>query len=299
MHVLITGGTGFIGQGLVTELLKNQNSVTLVTRHPQAHKSEKAANQDFLAWDADWTDAMERADAVVNLAGENIFGQRWTDKVKKKLYNSRIDTTRKLVNAIEAADDRPGVMVSASGINYYGHGGDRYLREEDEPGSDFLARLCVDWEKEARKVEQYNVRLAIPRISIVLEKQGGALAQMLLPFKLFAGASIGEGSQFFPWIHRLDLCRIILFMLNEPLEGPFNAAAPNPVRMNEFVQQLADQLNRPAWFRIPTWAMELALGEAATPILASLRPSVEKLQKAGFNFHYEYLDEAFGAILQD
>lgn len=298
MNILITGGTGFIGSYLRTLLLQEGHLLTIVTRSPDKYKNESAKNQRFVSWDENLAVQMEKADAVINLAGASIFGKRWTEEVKEKIYNSRIRCTEQLVAAIEEVNDRPSVMISASGADYYGGSGDQVLDESAEPGDSFLANVCIDWEQAARQVTDLGVRLTIPRIGVVLEEDGGALQQMLLPFKLFVGGPIGSGNQYFPWIHMLDLCRGLMYPIeNENLEGPYNLNAPNPVTMDEFASELASQLRRPSLFRVPEFVLDIVLGEAANPVVTSKRMKPRKLQQYDFEFRFAYLREALGDIL--
>ncbi len=298
MNILITGGTGFIGAELCPMLLREGHYITVITRSPKEHQNEEAKNQQFISWDSDLVVAMEQADAVINLVGENIFSQRWTEEVKKSIYTSRIGNTKKLVEAIKEAENSPGVMISASAAGYYGGRGTGILTEDEPEGKDFLAQVCVDWEKAAKPVHEAGVRLAIPRIGIVLEKGGGALQKMLPPFRFFVGGPIGRGTQFVPWIHRHDLCRGLIFPLeNEELEGPYNLNAPNPVTMEELAKALGDVLNRPSIFRVPEFVLDIVLGEAADPILESLRLKPEQLQKTEFQFQFPHVREALSEIL--
>jgi|AntRauTorcE11897_2_1112592.scaffolds.fasta_scaffold02621_3 uncharacterized protein (TIGR01777 family) len=298
MNILITGGTGFIGSELCAMLLQQGHYLTIITRSPKQHAEEQAKNQQFISWDANLTEVMEKADAVINLVGENIFGQRWTDEVKERIYSSRIDNTQRLVSAIKQSEDPPNVMVSASAAGYYGGRGTDVLDEEEPPGKGFLSKVCVDWEKAAAPVQQAGVRLAIPRIGIVLEKGGGALQKMVPPFKFFVGGPIGRGTQFVPWIHRHDLCRGLLYPLeNEGFEGVYNLNAPNPVTMEELANAIGDVLNRPSAFRVPEFLLNIVLGEAAKPILESLRVQPKHLQNAGFECRYQKVREALSEIL--
>ena len=298
MNIFITGGTGFIGSYLRTVLLRDGHLLTILTRDPDQYAGEVAKNQRFVSWDDDLVPEMEKADVVINLAGYPIFGERWTDQVKKKIYSSRISTTDQLVEAIEQTNNRPDLMISASAANYYKDGGDNVLDESAEPADNFLAQVCIDWEKAAQPVTDLGVRLTIPRIGIVLERDGGVLQQLLLPFKLFVGGSIGSGDQYFPWIHMLDLCRGLTYPIaNKDFEGAYNLNAPNPVTMDKFTHTLAEQLHRPSFFRVPESIIKLILGEAAVPILMSLRMQPKKLQQHGFKFQYEYLEEALGEIV--
>lgn len=298
MNILITGGTGFIGSELCPMLLQQGHYLNIITRSPKRHASEQAKNQQFISWEADLVSAMNKADAVINLVGENIFGQRWTDEVKKRIYNSRIENTNKLIEAIKQAEDRPEVMISASAAGYYGGRGTDVLDEHEPVGDGFLAKVCVDWEKAAWQVKETGVRLVIPRIGIVLEKGGGALQKMLPPFKFFVGGPIGRGTQFVPWIHRHDLCRGLLFAMEDKgFSGVYNLNAPNPVTMETLAEAIGNTLNRPSALRVPEFVLNTVMGEAAQPILESLRLEPANLKSAGFEFHFPHVHEALSDVL--
>lgn len=297
MHVLITGGTGFIGTELRAMLLRGGHSIVVITRAPKKYENEKAKNQQFISWEDDLVTAMNESDAVINLVGENL-AQLWTDEVKKRLIASRVETTQKLVQAIQKADQPPEVMISASGISYYGDRGEDILDEGEPAGNGFLPRLCIKWEEAAKPAEEAGVRLVIFRNSVVLEKGGGALQYMLPIFKLGLGGSIGDGKQYFPWIHMLDACRAMEFALNNnQVSGIHNLTSPNPVTMNELVDKLGDVLRRPTFFRVPEFALKMIVGEAAAPILDSLRAQPKKLQQSGFQFRFPYIKEALADII--
>lgn len=296
--ILITGGTGFIGQELRELLLQEGHTLIVVTRSPEKYKDEAASNQQFISWDDNLIDAVNRTDAIINLAGENIFGQRWTEEVKQRIYDSRIDTTRKLVEAMEKADSKPEVFISASASGYYGDQGDQVVDEHHKAGDDFLARVCMDWETESQKASAFGVRVVNPRIGIVLEEGGGALGKMITPFQFFVGGPVGNGKQYMSWIHRTDLCRGLIYpIINEELKGAYNLCAPNPVTMNEFAETLGAVMNRPAIFRVPVFALKLLYGDAAKPITDSIRMQPQKLQIAGFEFGFEELEEALADII--
>ena len=296
-QILITGGTGFIGTHLSEILMRDGHYLTIVTRSPEAHKSEEAKNQKFISWD-ELSTVMDSIDVVINMAGENLFGQRWTSEVKEKLYNSRIKSTRKLVDAIRASLSKPEVFISTSGVNYYGDSADEVITEESEPGDDFLANLCIDWEKEAEQASELGVRVVIARFGIVLEKNGGVIEKMKLPFQLFVGGPVGSGDQYMPWIHMDDLCSILIYaMENEKLKGPLNACSPEPVTMNEFADALGEVMNRPSFFRVPEFVLDIVLGEAAVPVTGSLRVQPKVLQKSGFEFEYEDVETAIADIM--
>lgn len=298
MKILITGGTGFIGTELRSMLLRQEHHLTVITRNPAEYEDEQAKNQQFISWNDSLVEAMEQADAVINLVGSPIFGQRWTKEIKERIYSSRIDNTKKLVEAIGKSKTPPEVMVSASAVGYYGDRGDDILDNSEPAGDGFLSKVCKDWEAAAREVETHGVRLAIPRIGIVLETGGGAMQQMLLPFKLFVGGPVGSGEQYFPWIHMKDLCRGLEYpLLDNEFEGTYNLCAPTPVTMNEFASRLGEVMNRPSFFKVPEFALRLALGEAADSILESIRTQPKRLQKTGFEFYFEDLKEALADIL--
>ena len=296
-QILITGGTGFIGSYLSEILMRKGHYITIVTRSPEAHKNEEAKNQRFVSWD-ELSSVMGSIDVVINMAGENLFGKRWTPEVKENLYNSRILTTRKLVDAIRASVSKPEVFISTSGVNYYQDSGDEVITEQGEAGDDFLANLCIDWEKEAELASGLGVRVVIARFGIVLEKDGGVIEKMKLPFKLFVGGPVGSGDQYMPWIHMEDLCRILVYsMENEELEGALNACSPEPVTMNQFADALGDVMNRPSFFRVPEFVLDIVLGEAAVPVTGSLRVQPKVLQKSGFEFEFDDIGTALADIM--
>lgn len=296
--ILITGGTGFIGSYLSDQLLKQGHYLTIITRSPGRYSEEQAKNMQYVGWDDDLVDAVNRCDYIINLAGESLFGQRWTNEVKSSIYDSRILTTRKLVALIEKAENRPELFISASAVGIYGDSGDTILNESNPAGSDFLAEVCKDWEKEALKASEYGVRVAIPRFGIVLEENGGMLEKMLLPFKLFIGGPIGSGNQYVPWVHMTDLCNAILFPIeNSELTGPYNACSPEPQTMDVLADTLGKVMNRPSFFKVPESLLKLVLGEAAQPALSSLRVQPKVLQASGFTFEFKDLEEALADIV--
>jgi uncharacterized protein (TIGR01777 family) len=298
MNILLTGGTGFIGSELCPMLLRDGHYLNILTRNPEKHGEQQAKNLKFISWNTPLIAVMEWADAVINLAGESIFGRRWNEQVKKKIYHSRIDNTKKLVDAIKEADYPPQVMISGSAAGYYGGAGVHVLREEDPPGDDFLANVCVVWEKAAAPAQDAGVRLVLARLGIVLEKEGGMLQQLLPFFRFFVGGPIGRGTQFVPWIHRRDLCRSFIYLLeNEQLEGPFNVNAPNPVTMEELAEAIGDVMNRPSVLRVPEFVLKKVLGDAAEPALASLRMQPEHLLESGFELRFNDIREALSDIL--
>lgn len=278
-------------------LLKQGHYLTIITRSPESYKSEESKNQKFITIEK-VSSVMDSTDIVINLAGENLFGQRWTDTVKKRIYDSRILITRSLVDAIRASEKKPDVFISASGINYYEPAGDDVITEESKAANDFLAKVCKDWENEAIQARDLGVRVVISRFGIVLEKGGGVIEKMKLPFSLFVGGAIGPGTQYMSWIHMKDLCNSIVFAIeHEEINDVFNATAPEPVTMDQFASAMGNVMNRPSIFRVPEFALNIILGEAAVPVVSSLNVQPKVLQKAGFEFEFDDLEMALGEIL--
>ena len=304
MKIAITGATGFVGNRLVKKLTANEQQILVLTRNPQKAKllfsSAKFPNVEVVGYQitesGTWQQAIAGCDAVVNLAGEPI-AERWTTEYKKAILESRQLGTQKIVQAISQANAKPSVLINASAIGYYGTSETATFDENSPPGSDFLAQVCQAWEAEAAKVKELGVRLAILRIGIVLG-EGGALARMIPPFKLFAGGPLGNGKQWFSWIHLDDLVNLIWEILQHPeFEGIFNATSLNPVRMSELCQTLGEVLNRPSWLPVPDFALELLLGESAKVVLEGQQVLPARLQMAGFRYQYSTLKQALTAIV--
>ena len=290
--ILITGGTGFVGSYLAEELVKRAYEVVIISR--SKHQTKK--NGVRFATYEQLEESVNGSYAVINLAGHNLFDERWSDEVKEKILNSRVDITRKVVQAIQVATKKPEVFISASAVGYYGNRGSEFLREDSFPGDDFLSDVCKQWEEDAQKAEVK--RIVIPRIGIVLEKNGGALGKMLTPFKLFVGGPLGNGKQYFPWIHMKDVVFSILESIeNENYSGVYNCVAPQQVTMSEFSSVLGTVLNRPSLFAVPEFALKLVFGEATGALIASQRVVPEKLKKLGYDFHYNELKSALNNIL--
>ena len=302
MKIIVTGGTGLIGSKLVLRLLERGEDVTVFTRNAESAKRKVNATE-FVEWNpmniSSWIGHINGKDAIINLAGENIMKKRWDENHKKQIVQSRLITTRALVNAMHHVNERPSVFISASAIGYYGFTGDATLTEESGPGKDFLAILTQKWEREAIDAEYLGIRRVSLRIGIVLAKEGGALARMLIPFKLFAGGPLGTGEQWFSWIHIDDLVNLFLFALdNENVRGSFNATAPNPVRMKEFAGALGKVLHRPALFRFPSFLLKMVLGEGAEYLTNGSKVLPVKTQAAGFKFRFEKVENALYDLLK-
>lgn len=299
MKIAVSGGTGFIGRPLVAHLQKAGHHVLVLTRDVAA-ATKKDPSVTYVSWD-EVDDAVHGSDALINLAGENLFGKRWTTEVKKSILESRVDATVSLVQSMQRAEEgrRPSVFLSTSAVGYYGDADNRLLTEESPPGDDFLAYVCVRWEEEAQKAPA-DVRVVNPRMGIVLHPEGGALEQMLLPFKLFVGGAIGSGDQYFPWIVRRDVVLIFEFLLkNTAIRGPVNIVAPESATMSEFARALGTALSRPSLFKVPEFALSFALGgEAASAVTASQRAVPNVLQEAGFEWEFPKLQEALNALFR-
>ena len=249
-----------------------------------------------------WMEAVGNCDAVVNLAGENIFGGRWTTEFKARLLESRVHSTRNVMQALvhkpTSTDGRPKVLVNASAIGYYGPRGDEELGEDGSPGNDYLAKICIDWEKEAHAADGKGVRVALIRIGVVLAKEGGALPKMLTPFKLFAGGPVGSGRQWMSWIHIEDLVGILVLALDQPnATGPINGTAPHPVTNRDFATALGEVLHRPSFFPTPAFALRLALGEVANVVTTGQRVLPRRALQLGYKFQFPELAGALTNLL--
>lgn len=308
MHIVITGGTGFVGRRLVECLLAEESQahhLTVLTRDVdradqilgQQPRLAKVAYEPLQS--QSWGSVLEEAEAVINLAGEPLAAGRWTPARKTEIQNSRIKGTQVLVEAIRACSSRPQVMISGSAVGYYGpQTTDQALDEQSPPGDDFLAQLSQEWEAAAAPVQDLGMRLALVRTGIVLGPGGGALDQLLGPFQSFVGGPLGSGQQWLSWIHREDLIRLVIFILNHnSCSGPFNGTAPQPVKMQEFCRTLGQVLGRPSWLPVPSFALELLLGEAAQVVLTGQRVLPTRAEQAGFTFEYPDLGPALQQIL--
>jgi uncharacterized protein len=299
MKLVIAGASGFIGSALVQRLSQQSDSLKLLSRKPRS--PARASNTEWLVWEpgvpGGWEESVDGADGVVNLAGEGIAEKRWTERHKELIHSSRIDSTRALVQAIAKAKAKPKFLINASAVGYYGARGDETLTEESSSGKDYLARVCVAWEEEARKARDYGVRVVLVRTGIVLAKGKGALAKMVTPFKFFVGGRLGSGKQWMPWIHIEDEIGLIFFLIeNASAQGSFNATAPNPVTMEEFCKVLGKVLNRPSWASVPASALTLLLGEMADMVLAGQRALPKAAENLGYNFKHPTITEALESL---
>ena len=307
MRIVIAGGTGFLGSPLAEVYAEEGHDVRLLTRSLPPGQSLHESGTGVpgitrVGWRPDgtsgaWRLALDGADAVINLAGETIGDKRWTPARKALLRDSRLLATRSLVSALADTQKRPAVFVSASGVGFYGDGGDEVKTEESPPGSDFLAHLCEDWEAEARKAARAEVRVAVVRTGVVLERSGGALPRMVTPFRFFAGGPLGSGRQYLSWIHRLDWVEMIRWIVaTNTAVGAFNGTAPEPVTNRQFSRALGRALHRPAILPTPGFALRLALGEFADSILTGQRVVPARAKAMGYHFRYPEIAIALRGI---
>eukprot|EP01026_Neomeris_dumetosa_P058268 TRINITY_DN54095_c0_g1_i1.p1 TRINITY_DN54095_c0_g1~~TRINITY_DN54095_c0_g1_i1.p1 ORF type:complete len:351 (+),score=53.96 TRINITY_DN54095_c0_g1_i1:23-1054(+) len=299
MTVAITGATGFVGSRLAWKLSSYGHNVRVLTRDVQKAKSKISNPRTTFYGKGDWFDGIKGCTGVVNLAGEPI-STRWTPQIKEEILNSRVNATRQVVEAISQLKDkeRPGVLVSASAVGFYGVSSTLSFNEDSPSGSDYLASVCRAWEGEAKKLPS-DVRLAILRIGVVLDEGGGALGRMLPVFRIFAGGPLGSGSQWMSWIHRDDLVSLIVEALqNNKYQGTFNATAPNPERMGGVCSTIGQILGRPSWLPVPEFALNALLGEGAMIVAEGQRVLPAKTLETGFKFQFENIDGAIRDILK-
>jgi uncharacterized protein (TIGR01777 family) len=301
MRIFLMGGTGLVGSRLIRRLLDRKDDVVLLTRRPDVARQKwvdalKVVEGDPMQAGA-WTGAVDDCDAVVNLVGEGIFNRRWRAAFRQLLHDSRVKSTENVVQALgkspRTAAGQPKTLVNASAIGYYGPHGDEELTEDSPPGDDFLARLCVDWEKAARGAEAHGVRLVIVRVGVVLDRAGGALRQMITPFKFFVGGPVGFGRQYVSWIHHADLVGLILLALDRAeASGPLNGTAPNAVTNKHFSKALGRALGRPSFLPTPKFLLRLMLGRVASVVTTGQRVLPRRALALGYPFQFPEIDGA-------
>ena len=281
MKLLVTGGTGFIGAPLCQTLVRHGHELVILARADSPRQTIRDVH------------------GVINLAGEPLAAKRWSPAQKRRIRESRVEMTRRLVDAIAAAPVKPAVFVSASAVGYYGSRADEPLTESSAAGSGFLAETCQAWEAEARRAEPLGVRVVRLRLGVVLGAGGGALAKMVPPFQCFLGGPLGSGRQWMSWVHRDDVIGLIEFALAHPeLSGAVNATAPNPVTMREFCAGLGRVLRRPSWAPVPSAILRLGLGEMAELLLTGQRVIPDAARRSGYVFRFEDVERALQACLQ-
>jgi len=299
MKIVIAGGTGFLGRPLADSLARDGHDIVVLTRNGRPTPGSRIRS---VAWSptgdaGSWASDIDGADAIVNLAGESIAGRRWTAAQKQRILDSRVNATRSLVAAVRRSPRPPAVFVSGSAVGYYGLLDERVVSEDAGPGDDFLAGVCVRWEEEAARAAD-RTRVVRARTGLVLERDGGALPQMLPPFWFGAGGPVGSGRQYWPWIHRDDWVALVRWVIQTPsVTGAVNLTAPAPVTNAEFARALGHALHRPAFMPAPGFALKLLLGEMAEALLLSGQRAVPaKATHLGFAFRYPQIDQALAAI---
>ena len=299
--IIITGASGLIGANLSKALINRGDNVYIFTRDINKTKNIIPGAADYIEWDYNkpdkWAECLNNKDSVIHLAGANISGKRWSSDYKETILKSREISTRNLADVISSSTDKPKSFICASGVNYYGNSGDKLLIEEEESGNDFLANVCKIWEDEAQNVEKAGIKRISIRTGVVLTPEEGALKKMLIPFKLYIGGPLGNGKQWFPWIHLDDIVNIYIYVLdNDVRSGAYNACSPKPVTMNEFASILGKVMNRPSFFKIPRFALAMAAGGVADIITASLKVIPKKLLDLGYKFKFENLKDALADL---
>jgi uncharacterized protein (TIGR01777 family) len=300
MKILITGGTGFVGTQLTSRLIKDNHEVTILSRSAK-RSGEIPREISYLQGDptqkGSWQEAIKNHDAAINLAGASIFA-KWTEEHKKAIRESRVSTTRNIVEGIPSHPQKQFAFFSTSAVGYYGFCGDEELTEESPHGDDFLARIASEWEGEALKAKEKGARVVITRFGIVMGEKGGALGQMIPLFKKFIGGPIGSGRQWFSWVHIKDLAEAFTLLLKHPeISGPVNVCSPNPVRNKDLAKALGKALHRPSFMPAPGFMIKLVLGEFGSVILEGQRVIPKRLLDSGFAFQYPEIDKALQEIV--
>ena len=298
MRILLTGGTGLIGQALCQHWQRQGHELWVWSRDP--HKVQRLCSGARSVQRLGDLDPAQPFDAVVNLAGAPIADRPWTAARRALLWRSRVELTRQLVDWIGQQPTAPRVLLSASAVGWYGDQGDTLLTEASPPGgTDFGSTLCMAWEQEAERASTHGVRVACLRIAPVLAAQGGMLARLLLPFRLGLGGRLGSGQQWMPWIHLDDLVGLFDHLLrSNDAQGAFNACAPEAVRNSDFTRALGQALHRPTLLPAPAWALRLALGEMSVLLLGGQHLQPQRTQASGFRWRYPRLESALAALLK-
>jgi len=302
MKIFMTGGTGFVGSGMVRALAAEGHEVTVLTRSVAEDRvvpGGVSLLEGNPAEEGPWQEAVGTHEVIINLAGASIF-TRWTDGVKRRIRDSRILTTRNLSRALSSRKGKETLFLSTSAVGYYGFHGDEVLEEAGSPGHDFLAELAKDWEAAALEAEAHGARVVLCRFGIVLGRRGGALGQMLPLFKRYLGSPLGDGKQWFSWVHERDLANIFLFLLrHKELEGPINCTAPYPVRNKEMTKILGDVLEKPTFLPpVPRFVLKIIQGEFATVLVKGQKVIPKKLVDSSYQFEFPALKEALEDILK-
>lgn len=296
MKILITGGSGFIGQALCSAFVEQGYQVGVVSRDPSKAQKRLPQTVDIRSNVSNFSDFY--ADGIINLTGAPIANRRWSERRKRQLIDSRVKTTEALLSLAQQWPAQPSVFISASAVGFYGDCGDTTVTEDSPQGSGFSAELCGEWEAAAKEAKRCCSQVCILRIGIVLDQPGGLLDRFVLPFKMGLGGRFGSGRQYMPWVHRSDVIRVIEWLLTHPsMSGTFNLSAPNPVTNAEFVKALGHQLHRPTVLPVPEPALKLIFGEMAELMLEGAKMVPKRLLESGFDFEYPAIEDALSSIL--
>lgn len=310
MRTIITGGTGLVGWHVSAKFLASHNEVFALSRNPDKYRNKLLNGVQLVEWDGKtgdgWHDLITENTVIINLAGASIAGerifppQRWTQERKDMLRASRLNAGAAVVDAVQKADVKPALVIQASAVGYYGMAnGDEILTESAQHDEDFLAWLCVAWEKSTVALEEIGIRRAVVRIGVVLSKRGGALPNMLTPFKFFAGGPLGSGNQWISWVHHEDVAKVMLYLAeNDKLSGTFNLSAPEPVRNYQLARAIGKAMGRPALVQTPAFPLKMVFGELAQTITEGQRVVPQALQDQGFEFAYPNVQSACDEILK-
>ncbi len=297
--ILITGATGMIGGHITKEILRRGDKYIALTTNPLA--AEKKLTQPYKITASKDVLSLkdESIDAIINLAGANLGEKRWNDKTKKEFYDSRIETTDGLIELISKMEQKPDVLVSSSGVDYYGDTGKKDMFEDAPPANSYLGKLTHDWEEAALKAEKYGIRAVVLRTGFVMSSDSEAVKKLIMPFKFFVGGPLGSGKQYISWIHIDDLVGIYMFAIDKKnVSGIYNASAPNPETNADFGRHAAKILHRPAIMPTPAFMIKLAVGEMAAVVLEGRRALPEKILAAGYKFKFENASDAWKDILK-
>lgn len=297
--IVITGATGLIGRRLAEGLINEGNEVTIVSRSVDKSKAIIPAAYEYIKWNYknDPVDFVEGKDVVIHLMGESIMAGRWTEKHKRIVLESRIESTRALVTGIERAVSKPSSFIHSSAVGFYGNTNSE-VDENSGRGQGFLADVVSAWEAEASRIEKSGVRRVSVRLGIVLDRNEGALKKMLMPFKFFIGGPLGRGKQWFPWIHIDDVVEIFNYAIADPqIIGAVNAVAPGSINMKNFASELGKVMKRPSFFRVPEFVLKLILGESADALIYGAKVNPKRLIEYGYEFRYKKIDEAIKSLL--
>lgn len=286
--IIVSGGSGFIGRNLCKALKEKEYYVINISRDLEKSKSSLKFIDEYLLWNQlqdDCYDKFKGVFAVINLAGASIAGSRWTEKYKQIIYNSRINSTNLIVDALNKTEYVPDVLINASAVGYYGNRYDEIITESTGKGTGYLANLCYDWEQTALKAN--SRRLILARTGIVLDSKEGAFVKMLLPYKIFIGGELGSGRQYLPWIHISDLVNLFIFCIeNDNINGPVNFTSPEPVNMKEFAKLMGKVMHRPSFFKVPELILKSVLGEQSVIVTEGQRAIPKVALRNKFKFNY-------------